>query len=99
MTMVANYMALHRMQALDQGCFRSVGRSGSGRGSVFRYSQYSMGTLRGEAHHNSWVGGPGGRAAALSLRKCSRALRGDAVPPIKGYRFGSVFVSVRTVLL
>ena len=38
----------------------SVGRFGSGRGSVFRYSRYSMGSLRGEAPHNSRVGGSGG---------------------------------------
>ena len=30
-----------------------------GRGSVFPYSRYSMGSLRGEAPHNSRVGGLG----------------------------------------
>jgi hypothetical protein len=34
----------------------SVGRFGYGRGLVFRYSRYSIGSLRGEAPHNSWVG-------------------------------------------
>jgi hypothetical protein len=38
----------------------SVGRFGSGRGSVFWCSWYSMGSLRSEAFHNSWVEGLGG---------------------------------------
>ena len=63
----------------------SVGRFGSGRGSVFRYSRYSMGSLRGEAPHNSRVGGAGGReAAALPPQEMQGGSGGgDAVPPVR----------------
>ena len=58
-----------------------VGRFGSGSGSVFRYSRYSMGSLRGEAPHNSRVGGLGERRLS-SPQEIQRG-RGDAVPLVR----------------
>ena len=82
----------------------SVGRFGAGRGSVFRYSLYSMGSLRGEAPHNSRVVGSGRRAAALPPGNVGRS-GGDAVPPSKinylmsvSVRFGICFGSVGLAL-
>lgn len=81
--MVANYMALHHMQPLDRCCFRVVSQSvwlqkGVGISGILNIRWGVRGakpiTIR------DWVG-PGRRAAALSLRKCSGALRGGTVPP------------------
>ena len=78
----------------------SVGRFGSGRGSVFRYSWYSMGSLRREAPHNSRVGSLGERAAALSPQESREGGVGRG-PPCKinylmsvSVRFGICFGSV-----
>ena len=49
------------LRSLTEARLLSVGRFGSGTGSVFRYSRYSMGSLRGGAPHNSRVGGSGGK--------------------------------------
>ena len=79
----------------------SVGCFGSGRCSVCRYSRYSTWSLRGQAPHNSQVGGLGGMAAATPIGNAGE-IWGDAVPIVRSYilrrnRFGSVFVSVRLV--
>jgi hypothetical protein len=67
--------------------FLSVGRFGPGRGSVFWYSRYSTGSLRGEATYNLRVGASAGTQSTpvRSIISCS-------------YRFGLVFVSVRSLL-
>jgi hypothetical protein len=71
----------------------SVGRFGSGRGSVFGISLYSIGNLRGEAPLNSRLGrwGEGGCAPP---RKC-RGVWGDAVSGGFGICFGSVGFAVK----
>jgi len=83
MTMVANYMALHHMQALDQCCFQLVSQSvwlqkGMGISGILSIRWGVRGAK--PIIIQEWVG-PGRRTAALSLRKCSGALRGGTVAP------------------
>ena len=59
----------------------------------------NIGSWRGEAPHKLQEGGSGGRAKPPP-QEMQGGSGGDAVPPVRSfrYRFGSVFVSVRSVL-
>ena len=80
---------------MGQGCFRSVGSVPEG----VRYSRYSMRSFRGEALHNSRVGGLEVRAAASPPQEMLVGLGGRS-PPSKiiylmsvSVRFGICFGS------
>jgi len=68
------------------------------RDGYFKYSQYSMGSSRGEAHHNSRVGGSGEEDSSPLPQEMQWGSEGGHGCPIKQYQFSSVFISARTVL-
>ena len=81
----------------------SVGRFGSGMGSAFRYSWYSMGSLRSEAPHSSRVEGSGGQGGSPPTQEMPGGLGGTPSRPVRSiiscrYRFGPLFVSARSLL-